>query len=392
MRSRVCIISFSPVHQDARVLRQIEYLSREYDVTVIGFGPPIDKALGAYWMPVQVRSSKRTQITGVLLMALGRIVPRLYDVWYWSKEHHKAALERALESRASIYHANDWNALPIADAAAGRVGGKVVFDAHEYAPLEYENRLSWRLLYAPLVAYILHRYGKHIAASATVAPAIAKRYRDEFGFDPVVVLNTPKLIPLPPRSLNPTNIRLVHHGGANLDRHLELMIETMAYTDNRYSLHFYLVGGPPGYIDRLHNLGGRVAPGKVQFHEPVPPSELVRCLADYDVGFFLLKPNNYNYRVALPNKLFDFLAAGLAVCIGPSPGMADLVMEYGCGFISPTFVPADVASMLNKLTGEQIRGMQVAAQRAAQHFTADEEMGKVLRIYRQLLVGGADET
>ncbi len=276
--------------------------------------------------------------------------------------------------------------MPIADEAARRTGAKVVFDAHEYSPLEYENRLSWRLLYSPLVVYLLRRYGKRLAASTTVAPAIAGRYRDTFGFDPVVVLNTPKLVALPARSLDPANIKLVHHGGANVDRHLELMIQTMAYTDRRFSLHCFLVGGPPGYVESLRALAERAAPGKVIFHEPIPPGEIVRRIAEYDIGFFLLMPNNYNYRVALPNKLFDFLAAGLAVCIGPSPGMAELVNEYGCGCIAPTFEPADVASMLNKLTTQEIDRMQSAARDAALQFNADKEMEKVLDIY-QLLLG-----
>src|SRR5205823_7738769 len=79
VRDRVCIISFSLIQRDARVLRQIEYLSREYDLTVIGYGPSANVGPGIQWIPVEAKSSLRTRIMGVLLMVLGRVIPRSYD-------------------------------------------------------------------------------------------------------------------------------------------------------------------------------------------------------------------------------------------------------------------------------------------------------------------------
>ena len=144
MKHRVCIISFSPIYRDARVLRQIEYLAPYYDLTVIGYGIPAKEWPNVRWMPVEVQSSLFTQLVGFLLMVLGRIAPPLYDLWYWSKAHHKAALKNALKMHCDVYHAVDWNALPVAARAASRHDAKLVLDAHEYAPLEFDERRWWR--------------------------------------------------------------------------------------------------------------------------------------------------------------------------------------------------------------------------------------------------------
>lgn len=389
MKKRVCIISFSPISRDARVLRQIEYLSPHYDLTVIGYGPsasvPAWPDASIEWLPVTVQSSLFTRAMGLVLMVLGRILPPLYNLWYWQKPHHKEALRNAISSRADVYHANDWNALPIAAEAARKYNAKLVLDAHEYAPLEFEDRLYWRLFYRPLVLYMLRKYAPQLNASMTVAPAIAKRYKRELGFAPITVLNAPKLVPVEPHEVDPNHIRLVYHGGASPDRRLECMIETLAKADRRFTLHFIMVDDTSGYVQSLKALANRLEPERIFFHQPVPPAQIVQRIAEYDIGFYLLEPSNYNNDVALPNKFFDFLAAGLAVCVGPSKGMASIVRQYNFGCVTPTFNPDDAANTLNNLTIEDILMMRQAARAAAHLFNADAEMEKMVQLYRRLL-------
>jgi hypothetical protein len=118
---------------------------------------------------------------------------------------------------------------------------------------------------------------------------------------------------------------------------------------------------------------------------PVSPAEIIRSIAAYDMGFYLLEPSSFNNAMALPNKIFDFIAAGLAVCVGPSPEMASLVNEYRIGCVTPTFKPADVAAVLNRITFEDLDRMKASSQKAARLFNADIEMQKLLRLYRDVL-------
>jgi len=387
MKKCVCIISFSPIYRDARVLRQIEYLLPHYDLTVIGYGPPSKEWPDVLWMPVSVETSLFTRVTGFLLMVLGRLVPKLYERWYWSKAHHRAALENALSARADLYHANDWNALPVAAEAARRFGSKLVLDAHEYAPLEFAERRWWRWFYRPLVVHFLRKYRGQLDGSMTVAPAIAERYAAEFGFSPITVLNTPKLEEVKPHKVDPDNIRLVYHGGASPDRRLERMIEALALAERRFALHFIMVDESSTYVQSLKELAGRLEPERIHFHPPVPPSQVVERIAEYDIGFYLLEPSNYNNSVALPNKFFDFIAAGLAVCVGPSPGMARMVKEYGFGRATPSFDPAAAARTLNSLSVGEIEQMRECSRQAARLFNADSEMSKMLALYSKVFDG-----
>jgi glycosyltransferase involved in cell wall biosynthesis len=89
--------------------------------------------------------------------------------------------------------------------------------------------------------------------------------------------------------------------------------------------------------------------------------------------------------IALPNKFFEFIAAGLAVCIGPSLSMAEIVNQYGCGVVAASFEPAVLAGVLNQTTAVEWDEMRQASLRAAQVLNADVEMGKLVQIYRALL-------
>jgi hypothetical protein len=391
MKKSICVISFSPIYRDARVLRQIKYLSPHYDLIVIGFGhphPAWEDKQNIKWISIDVDKDQRrlmTSFTARALPLLGRLWPSSHDNWYWRKSHFRQALERAVSSGCDAFHANDWEALPVAAEAARRNNARLVFDAHEYSPLMYESNWRWMLYRSPTIKHLLREYTPIVDASTTVAPLIAERYNQEFSLNPIVVFNAPDSIRLPSSELDPHNIRLIHHGSAMRDRRLEAMIETLALCDRRYSLHLMLVDHTPGYLQHLGELADELAPDRVTFHDPVAPEEIVQRISEYDVGLYLLEPTSYNNTVALPNKFFDFIAAGLAVCVGPSPSMAELVRQYGFGCVTPSFEPCDAAETLNRLSVDQLEAMQQAARQAAQQFNAEKEMGKVLELYRRLL-------
>jgi hypothetical protein len=128
-----------------------------------------------------------------------------------------------------------------------------------------------------------------------------------------------------------------------------------------------------------------VAPGRVFFHQPVRPAEIVSRISEFDMGIFVLPFTSFSYWAALPNKFFDFIAAGLAVCIGPSPEMTQLVRQFGFGVVTRSFEPAEVADTLNRLSAADIDQMKLKALEAGDTLNADVEMAKLIALYTGLL-------
>ncbi|MEB4615419.1 glycosyltransferase family 1 protein, partial [Leucobacter sp. M11] len=97
-------------------------------------------------------------------------------------------------------------------------------------------------------------------------------------------------------------------------------------------------------------------------------------LAEYDVGVFILKPINFNYEWALPNKLFDFVQARLGVIVGPSAEMAEVVRAGGFGVVTENFSPNALAQTLNNVRTEQVDEWKQRAHAAAHALSAEEQV------------------
>jgi hypothetical protein len=385
-RPRLCILSLAAVHQDGRVLRQIEYAAREYDVTVVGWGH-LDKPRPTVRMKTVTpwTFARPQRLVQAALMFGGRVTPAAWERWYWRKPDHREALRLVTEDPCDLIHVDEAIALPIAIKAAAALRCKVLFDAHEYSPGQDTDKLWWRILAQPFYTYLIRRYAPQADAMTTVAKGIAERYRREFGLDPTVIMNAPHYMELPFRPAQPDHIRIIHHATAVRDRHLEEMIETMGLTDARFTLDFMLLEKDTQYIEELKQKARAVASDKISFRPSVPPHQISETVNAYDIGLHLLPPVSFNSAQALPNKFFEFMMAGLALAIGPSPEMMRIVQEYELGVVASSFEPMDLAQRLNALSPEEINAMKRHSLEAAKLFNADVEMRKLLAMYGRVL-------
>jgi hypothetical protein len=162
------------------------------------------------------------------------------------------------------------------------------------------------------------------------------------------------------------------------------MIQAVALSNHRFTLDLMLMGDDPSYVRYLKRLADKIAPGRVFFRDPVRPMDIVQTVAAYDMGLCVIQPVTYNTLMMLPNKLFEYIQAGLAVCVGPSPAMVDIVRRYKVGVCSAGFEPHQVAATLDQLTVEEIRAMRVDARSAASTLNADVEMAKIVGLYHEL--------
>jgi len=373
MKRSVCVISLSNIESDSRVLRQIEYLSKRYSVVVIGYGKP-----STHFRDESDVTWHEIPLPGIgLLRTVKKLFARFIQIPLMPKTN--PAYQIALASKCDVYHANNWDSLPMAALAAQENKAKLVLDLHE----SYD---SWYWgLSRGLVQFVLHKYSPTVDRSTTVVGNLVDQHR-KFGLTPAVIRNIP-VIPqemIQPHKTSQNCIHLIHHGIASATRSSDLMIRVLALCDQRYDLHLAFTNINSHYVKQLRRLAEEIAPDRVTFGPAYPAMEIVQNIAKYDIGFFPIPPKNYNYLITLPNKLFEFIAAGLAVFIGPSPSMAEIVNEYHCGKVATSFSPEVLAAELNNTTAEQWDEMKRASFIAAHELNADNEMAKLLAIYETL--------
>ncbi len=271
--------------------------------------------------------------------------------------------------------------LPLALRMKGQ-RSKVLCDLREFYPLEFEHSRVFRFVEAGfktlLCTELLHRCD----ALVSVSPGLVAEYKKRFDVDVALVRSTPVYRDVAPSVPARDVIRMVHHGNANQDRKLENMIKLFPHLDERFHLDLYLTGD-----GRYQSELRRAAAGcdRIQFREPVRFDRIIPVLSQYDIGLYLLEPTGFNTEHALPNKLFEFIQARLAVATGPSPDMAEVVTTYGCGIVSATFRPDDLARRLTELTPDRIMELKRNSDRAARELCFENEGKKLLKIIHDLL-------
>ncbi len=374
---RILIISFSEIHRDPRVMRQISLLESVYDLTITGFGKKPEVRLDFIEIKRQlVRASIYRKVLWVFKLVLG-----CWESYYWNQNEQKEALRLLQDVSFDILIANDIQALPLALKLAN--GKPVIFDAHEYSPKENEENLIWRLLFGRYNHALCRKYLPLVQSMLTVCQGIADEYNLTFGVKPLVVHNAPQKMELLPSVVNQNLVRMIHHGVAIRSRRLELMIDVMKHLDSRFTLDFMLNGGDASYITYLQNKAQDNP--RIRFIEPVSMSGICSFINQYDVGIYILPPDNFNHKLALPNKLFEFIQARLAIAIGPSPEMARLIKGYGCGIVSDSFEPEALACILKKITIKELKDFKYLAHLAAEELCFEFEGPIILSEVRRLV-------
>jgi len=380
-----CLLSFSPLDRDPRVFRQALALRNHYGVMAVGYGRLGLGGVRTYSINKRKSKNMDLKLISAMLLGFGRLIPSLNELYGRMNSDYMEMLEFCLGNRFDVYHANDPEALPIAVKAARRWKAKVVYDAHEYSPDNVVSRIAPERLFTSYYTWILQNYRPDVHAMSTVSPGIAALYRERFSLNPTIILNAASYEKLPFNPVRRDQIRLVHHGKASTRRNLEKMIDLMTLLDKRFSLTFYLVSDSHDkYLWRLEKMARRKAPNRVFFKDAVDMRYISRELNQYDIGIFLLPWRNMNQKFVLPNKFFEFIMAGLAIFIGPSPEMAQYVKAHECGWINDSFDLRDCAVKLNALTAGEVEKRKTKSLEAAKCLNAEVEGKKLLSIYATL--------
>lgn len=348
-------------------MRQVRLLEGDYRLTVAGYGPRPDADIQFVALERSPASIVRKAFWAAKLM-LGA-----FDSYYWNQQQVRSAIAQLGAEKFDLVIANDVSSAPLAFRLAG--DAPVMVDAHEYSPREFEDRRLWRVLFGRYIHDLCARFLPRAAAMTTVCRGIADEYERVYGVAPVVIHNAPFDQCMKPSPMVEGRIRLIHHGAAIRSRHLVVMIEMMAYLDERFSLDFMLMESDSSYMQELREAAK--SDPRIRFIPPVPMPEICRHLNDYDIGVFLLPPVNFNYEHALPNKFFEFVQACLGIAIGPSPEMASLLRIYQCGVVSDSFSARSLASSLQRLDASAVAAFKNASHAAVAELSYEHD-GKVL--------------
>lgn len=236
----------------------------------------------------------------------------------------------------------------------------VIYDTHEYftGVPELVNRPFVRRFWKRIEKWIFPKLDNII----TVNNSIASLYTKEYNVNIKVVRN------IPPKPDSPENmsrkelglpekkpIILLQGAGINVQRGAEEAIEAMQFIDNA----LFLIIGSGDVIDILHNLVKELNLNeKVLFLPKQPFDHLIHYTKCADIGVTIDKDTNINYRYSLPNKLFDYINAGIPVLASSLVEIKHIVEKYDIGILIESHDPEHIAMKIKYMLENKKRRAQ----------------------------------
>ncbi len=265
----------------------------------------------------------------------------------------------------------------------------LVYDSHEYfteVP-EIQNR--------PIVKWVWKLIEKSIFPGLkyvmTVSDSIADRYKIEYGLRPITVRNCSRksdnIIPVSKKEIGipDDHLLLVFQGtGINISRGGEELVDAIFRTERFILL---IIGSGDALPDLKSKVSELNIGERVRFIDRLPWDEVMRYTRAADIGLSLDKNTNLNYQFSLPNKLFDYIGAGIPVIVSDLPEVKKIVTLYHCGITISEVSAEKISEALMELLyrPDTLSFLKENAKVAAKNLNWEIESEIVKELYKEVL-------
>lgn len=303
---------------------------------------------------------------------------------------------RLLQTPADIYHAHDVTALPACYIAARLRRKPLILEAHELplSELDGAHRRWLRVLLTSLLSHMISSCVGGIGAS----PFYTKVLRNQYHVPNVILTRN-----VPPYQTVAKSDRLRQHlglspevrialyqGNVQPDRELDRLVRAARFLEP--NIVIVMMGKNMGATQaRLEALiASEEVADRVKIIPAVPYEELLDWTASADIGLIVYSPHcSQNIKMCLPNKLFEFLMAGLPVLASQLDAVAEVIRTYDVGQIVSSLTPTDIGAAINAMLADHdglARMRRNALEAAQQEFHWEKERQQLIGLYHKVLV------
>jgi glycosyltransferase involved in cell wall biosynthesis len=389
-KKKVLILCESNLNRAPRVRAEYEALREHFDLLMCGYEKP--PYTDVTYIPIE--REKKEPVTfhyelpwifrkpiSALLKAkeqLSRITEHRISKKYYPIIHHPDFNQIALIIN---HHAGS---LPITLKLVKKRNIPFISNLHEFYPGVADEKMTHLKEWMSYEAQLCQELLPKAAAVFTVCEGIRQEYKNTFGVDSFVVRNDkPYHSGQPVYWKEGEPLRIIHHGAALRARQLEQMIDAVERLGENYTMDFMLVASDEEYYSQLK----KRADGKknIRFLDPVAPDKIVETLRNYHVGLYSLTPGSINHKLALPNKIFEYVQAKVCIVCSPNQEIKRLVSDYEVGYILPGWSENDMVHALLQLTPSTVNAAKDNAHKHAFELSSESTNALILHTVQSVL-------
>lgn len=378
---RVANVVLNDFTRDNRVLKISRSLAEAgHEVIVValhGEGLPLEEEQYGFRV-VRTRIATSRLPRGTVFGALKMAELALRVVWRWR--------------RLDAWHCNDVEAF-VLGWCAQRLNPRLqlIYDCHEFEA----ERNAKPAFERKMVAWLERRMIRKASVVLTVSPSIAQAYRQRYQrhgvADVVLVRNVPEAPGGSASGPDPDHFRnrfgipedafiALYQGAFTYNRGLETALEAMRGLEDS-GIHLVLMGYGP--LQHLVDEAAARMP-HVHVHPAVPYGQVLAHTRSADVGLVSVRPTCLSYLYCLPNKLFEYLLAGLPVLSNDLPDCRALIEEFGAGTVVADDTPEGWRCALLDLRDAGVVQFAQGLSRAGESLSWRAEADRLLEAYSHL--------
>ena len=257
----------------------------------------------------------------------------------------------------------------------------LIYDAHEYFPEvpEVVKRKRVKRIWQKIEQFSVPKAD----AVITVSNGIAEIFRKKYKVDVQVVRNVPKSYTCKAgKSEIPV---IIYQGSVNVHRGVEQLVQAMKYLPQNVQLWIIGDGDVMDVVKSLveiENAGDRIT-----LYGKIPFDKLPEYTCKAWVGVSIEENVGESYRLALPNKLFDYIQAEVPVLVSNLPEMKKIVEEYKVGEVLHSHQPHIIAETLKSMLFDVAKRKEyyVHLAKAKQELTWENEQKILLNELSRIL-------
>ena len=264
----------------------------------------------------------------------------------------------------------------------------LIYDSHEIfceVP-ELQASLSKKRIWEKSENWIVPKLNYCITVNQSIATYFTNKYKVPFIF----VRNIPNYAPIQNLKSRadlklPTDKKIIilQGAGINMQRGAEELVEAFQYLDDNYLL---LIIGSGDVIQQLkQNVVNFKLQNKVNFIDKIPASELRHYTMNSDLGVTIDKDSNMNYHFSLPNKVFDYIHAGIPILATKLPEIETIINTYNIGTFIENHQPQYIAEKINNyLTSDYYLVCKHNTKKAANENNWQTEKQKLIKLINEI--------